>query len=398
MKNPKRYRISLADFRMTSEELQPVIDILRSGCLSEGQWVEVFETEWARHVGCNYCVTFSSGSTALFGGLLAAREVGLIRNGPILTNPSSYVGTVNAIVLAGFQVQFVDIESDAFGTLAVDEVDAALKPASASLEGLGTAVAAVLPVHLFGLPEDLPGINRIASVSRTPVIEDAAQAHGSAIQGRRLGSWGLFSIFSFYMSHTVPGIEMGAVVTNNERLYRQLRSVKDQGRPAVRREQRPDSFTAYSIGLNFKTNEISAAVALAHLKKLDQIIQTRRRNAQVLTELLAAWPDALRVPEFPDGTCPFAFPITIRSLGIGRDQLCALLRQRGIDTRPFFPCIPTQQPAYSALREEYAGRLPNSEKIGDSGFYVGCHEHMTSDDMHMIAESVAQILIKLKAI
>jgi perosamine synthetase len=369
---------------MTPQELRPAIDALHFGHLSEGRWVEQFEKDWASYVGCEYCVSFSSGSTALLGGLWAARQVGIIKDGPILTNPSTYVGTVNAITLAGFEVQFVDIEPSSFGTLATDQVRTELLH--------DTSIAAILPVHLFGLPENLPRIMALADASQIPVVEDAAQAHGSEIRGQKLGSLGLFSIFSFYMAHTVPGIEMGAVVTSDARLHRQLRSVKDQGRTPSRERESSNAFTAYSQGLNLKTNEVCAAVAVAHLNKLDGIIQQRLHNAHALTELLAEYSEFLQVPDFPDDTCPFAYPIVITSGPIGRDEVCASLRERGIQTRPMFPCIPTQQPAYSSLRAQYIGRLPNSEQISMSGFYVGCHEHLTADDMQVIASNVVQAL------
>lgn len=374
----------MADFRMTPQELQPAIEALQSGHLSEGRWVEQFEADWARYVGCEYCVSFSSGSTALLGGLWAARQVGLIANGSILTNPSTYVGTVNAITFAGFEVRFVDIEPHSFGKLAIDQVKTEVLHNS--------SIAAVLPVHLFGLPENVPLIKSTIEASHIPVIEDAAQAHGSEIEGRKLGSLGLFSIFSFYMAHAVPGIEMGAVVTNNVRLYRQLKSVKDQGRYPPSERGSANSFTAYSVGLNFKTNEVCAAIAIAHLNKIGRIIRQRQRNAHLLTELLADCSGVLQVPDFSEDACPFAYPIVITSGHVSRDEICASLRKRGISTRPMFPCIPTQQPAYSNLSAQYSGQLPNSERIGASGFYVGCHEHLTADDMQVIASNITQAL------
>jgi perosamine synthetase len=386
---PERARIPVADFRMSSQQLAPVIAVLRSGRLSEGRSVERFEAAWADYVGCRHCVAFSSGSTALLGGLLAARQTGLVQDGRILTSPSSYAGTVNAVSLAGFQPAFADIEPGSFGALDAGQVAAALRPTAT-----GGHVAAVLPVHLFGLPANLPQLTELAAAAGIPVIEDAAQAHGSAAAGRRLGSFGAFGAFSFYMSHTVPGIEMGAVVTDDENLARQLRSVKDQGRrPAAEREP-AEEFTAYSMGLNFKTSELSAAVALAHLDRIDDIIARRRRNAELLTHLLQAQTGALRLPAFPPGACPFAYPLVLTDPGIARDRFRSLLGERGIETRPLFPCIPTQQPAYRALREEYAGRLPHSEALGRDGLYVGCHEHLTAGDMRAIAGAVARILRK----
>lgn len=389
MMSMKNAQLTIADFCLNDEELESIFDILRSGRLSEGSKVHEFEEAWSSVVESRYCVAFSSGSTALLGSLLAARDLGLINGKAILTNPSTYVGTVNAISLAGYDVEFVDIESGSFGTLAIDQLRTKLEDDSRG------RIAAVLPVHLFGIPERIVDMIELGRAFDRPILEDAAEAHGSKSQGKSLGSWGLFSTFSFYQGHTIPGVEMGAVVTNSQILAESLRCIKDQGRLTGAQRNEENWFTAHSIGLNFKATEINAGIGLIHIKKIAKIAQMRRHNARILSDKLLDWSEVLRLPNFPEEACPFAYPIQIKDELMARPDVRRLLHASGIETRPMFPCIPLDQPAYSGLRTQYLNKLPNAGNLGRSGFYVGCHEHLTTDDVEAIGDSIIRAIKSL---
>lgn len=376
--------IRINDYRPTEDEVASVAEVLRSGQLSEGEKVAEFEEEWTRYIGTRYSVAFCSGSAALLSGLLATRNLGLLQGNAILTNPNTYVGTVNCISLAGYSPVFTDIEPRAFGSMAIDKVNQLVEA-----EDQISRIAAVIPVHLFGFPERMPELGQIGIKSGVLLLEDAAQAHGSELLGRKLGSWGYFGIFSFYMGHTLQASEMGAVTTDSFELFEQLKIVKDQGRPFRTRRNRRAWFTSEWIGFNFKTTEINAAIALAQLQRIDEIVRLRRRNASLLSKLLSEWSDVLQLPDFPDDVCPFAYPILIRTNSIHRDALCELVEAMGVETRPMFPCIPMEQPAYMSLQGQYEGRLPNSEFLSRQAFYVGCHQYLSEDEVTTIAQVIS---------
>ena len=383
MNSQRNWIIPIADFKMSADEANYVSQILRSGRLSEGGHVSQFEEEWAAYVGSRHCVVFSSGSTALLAALLAAKQAGHLNGNAILTNPSTYVGTANAILMAGYKVRFADIEPKSFGTMSPDKIRESLELARSA----GEQIDAIMPVHLFGIPERLPSITALAKEAGVRIVEDAAQAHGASVADKKLGSWGLFGAFSFYMAHALPGIEMGGVVTNDGDLNNQLRRVKNQG--FIHGDTHDeDIFTAWNLGLNFKANDISAAVALVHLRRFDSIINRRKENAEALTSLLCGIQGAIRLPEFPKESCPFAYPMMINSTDISRNEICRALNERGIETRPMFPCIPTRQPAYRSVAASYDNLLPNSEYLSANGFYVGCHEHLSPQDMEIVARAV----------
>lgn len=380
--------IRLSDFRLSEDEIALCTEVLRSGRLSESQMVEQFEETWACYIGTRYCVAFSSGSAALLAGLLAARNLGLLQSDTILTNPNTYIATVNCIVLAGYRPVFVDIEPQSFGTMAVYEVRQLLNN-----EDQACRIAAVMPVHLFGFPERVPELIQLAMRSRKQLIEDAAQAHGSAILGRKLGSWGHFGISSFNMGHIFQAGQMGAVTTSSIELAKQLRSIKDQGRSIKDHRPTMNHFTSRWIGSNFKTSEINAVIALTQVKKAEEIITIRQRNARILSELLNKWSDILYLPDFQNGVCPFAYPILIRKESpLSRDAICKSVESMGVQARPMFPCIPLEQPSFVKLRERYLNRLPNSSNLGRRAFFVGCHEYLSEPKVAEIAQVIDRVL------
>lgn len=372
-------KYKIGDYFPSDDDFELVNKVILSRQLSEGPLVKEFENAWAQYIGTKYCVAFSSGSTALLGGLLAAKYLGLLKGDAILTNPITHIATVNAINFAGFKPIFSDIEPDSIGKLSIDGIRSTIENTNSF-----HSVAAIIPVHLFGLPEDLISLIDLANSYNIPLIEDVAQGAGSTFHSRQLGSWGLFGIFSFYVSHTLNAVEMGAITTDNPELVEYLISVKRQGC----RSNNYQYFFSECIGLNFKTSELHAAIALSSLKQFSETIQKRQSNAIILSNRLQKWSNILRIPHFLKGTCPFAFPIVVTDETLSRDKICENLGKLGIETRPMFPCIPNQQPSYGKLRPIYSTLLPNADYFARKGFYIGCHQYLTMNDIESIANII----------
>jgi CDP-6-deoxy-D-xylo-4-hexulose-3-dehydrase len=400
-------RIRVGDFKIGEEEKRAVNEVLELGKISEGKKVREFENEWAKFIGTKYAIALSSGTSALIAGLTALKyceDVNIKPNSKVITTPLTYIATSNAIVLSGFEPVYVDIDKETFG-ITPENIRAHLEEADPKEYSL------ILPVHLMGYPCHMEAINKIAKEYGLIVFEDSAQAHGTIYKGKKTGSLSLLSAFSFYIAHNIQAGELGAITTDDPEIARLIRKIKANGRlcdcPICFRDQGKcpkifsykgeddfdPRFTHDLIGYNFKAMEFQAALGITQLRKADWIIEKRRENVKYLNEGLKEFSDILQLPKFDENVSYLAYPIIIKKPEkISRKKLRLELEKRGIETRPLFGCISTQQPAYNYLKEKYQGKLPNAEYIGSNGFYIGCHQYLNKEDLDFIISAFKDIL------
>lgn len=402
----KPLRVYVGDFKLYEEEKQSIYEVLDSGHLSEGRKVAEFENKWAEFVGTKYCIATSSGAGALIVGLAALKYLkGLKAGTKIITTPLTYIATSSAVSVMGFEPVYVDVERENF-CITPENIRAVLDRADDSEQ-----YAIILPVHLMGYTADMDEINRIAKEYNLLTFEDSAQAHGTMYNGKKTGSLSLLATFSFYIAHNIQAGEMGAITTDDPEIYCLAKKIKAQGRscdcvvcsrsdgwcPRLSAYDGDDDFdprfTHDFIGYNFKLMEFQAALALTQLAKADWIIRQRQQNVRYLNEHLAMHQDILQLPRYSDAVSYLAYPLVIKRPDlISRRQLREKLAEEGIETRPLFGCIPTQQPAYSYLKGKYQGRLPNAEYLGLNGFYVGCHQYLNQDDLDYMVAAFGRVL------
>ena len=396
-------RIRVGDFRLGKKEKAIINEVLDSGHLSEGEKVKEFERQWAKFIGTKYCVLVNSGTSALIAGLYALKYLFRLKNGTkVITSPLTFIATVNAVVAAGFEPLFVDIDPDTY-VITPGEIERALKK--------NKNVSVLLPVHLMGYPADMKEINKIAGRYKLIVMEDAAQAHGTIYKGAKLGSFSKLGCFSFYIAHNVQAGEMGAVVTDDQRIARLIKKIKAHGRMCdcpvcLRPQNKCPRLNCYNgkddfdprfyhdmFGFNFKTMEFQAALGLAQLESVGEILKKRRFNVEYLNKGLEPLREMLQLPVYSDKISYLAYPLVIKNPRlISRKLLRHKLEEAGIETRPLFGCIPTQQPAYAYLKHKYEGKLPNAEYIGKNGFYIGCHQFLKKEDLDFIITVFNDIL------
>jgi CDP-6-deoxy-D-xylo-4-hexulose-3-dehydrase len=403
----KRIQISVGEFRIDKAGRNAISKVLDSGRISEGETVRRFEDEWAKYIGTKYAVSLNSGTSALIAGLTALKHR---HKGPsvkektkIITTPVSYIATTNAIVLSGFDPVFVDVDKDTF-CITPENIRACLEKAN-DPEGFSL----VLPVHLMGYACDMNEINKIAEEYGLLVFEDSAQAHGTVYEGKKVGSLSLLSDFSFYVAHNIQVGEMGTVVTDDYEIIRLVRRIKANGRmcdcpictrsttgcPKTKLTQNDfdPRFTHDIIGYNFKTMEFQAALGLVQLKRIDMIIERRRKNVKYLNDHLIKFSNILQLPKYDENVSYMAYPLVIRNpKKVSRKKIRMRLEKKGVETRPLFGCIPTQQPAYSYLKKEYEGILPVADFVGSNGFYIGCHQYLTHEDLDYVVKSFGEVL------
>lgn len=384
-------KIRIGDFQFTQSERDAVNRVMDSERISEWRETKSFEEEFADWIGAKHCVAVSSGTAALIVGLKTLECLGMVKPGASVLVPAlTFIATANAVKLSGMEPIFADIDQGTY-TMEADYV---------AIHGADI----ILPVHLFGFGANMAAINSAARwMPRQGLIcEDACEAHGTLIDNEKAGGLSTWGAFSFYIAHTIQAGEFGALVTDNADIARVARQIKAHGRLCSCRictrnttgchmlKDGDPRFKTEFIGYNFKAMEWTAAIARVQLAKADENIARRKENAQTLTRLLLDGQDKIVLPGFRDSDVPMVYPIVLKDGACGRDELIVRLEDAGVEARPAFGCIPLQQPAYSEYKSEYEGLLPISEWVGEQGFYVGCHQYLTDEQLKRMARIILE--------
>ena len=399
-------RVRVGDIRLESEERELLYKLIESERLSESSMTKEFEKLWAEYNGVKHCVAVNSGTSALIAGVYALlyddRFPKVKKGAKVITSPITYIATSNAIVIAGLEPVFVDIDPITF-KLNVSQIQELLKASNPD------EYCMILPVHLMGYMNDMDELMDICKRYDLVLFEDAAQAHGSLYNGKKAGSFGLLADFSFYIAHNIQAGEMGAVITSDSKLYKTIKRVKSNGRvcacetctrslgicPYSDKDFDP-RFTHDFVGFNFKINEFQAAIAIPQIKRVDDIIKKRQNNVKKLNQLLSPFSDKFNLPLYSDSVSYLAYPLILKKEGLlNREFFRRELEAMGIENRPLFGSIPTQQPAFSYLKSKYNGKLPNADYVGSAGLYIGCHQYLTDDDLLFVAETIEKVLQRI---
>ena len=391
-------RISVGEFKTNKRIKKYILDVLNSQRISEYNYVRAFEKKWAEFIGTKYSITLNSGTSALIAGLEAIKNKYFIKKGSkIITTPLTYIATVNAIVLTGFSPVFIDIDIQNFG-ISPQAVESFLEEVKNPQE-----YSVIIPVHLMGYPVEMDKIIKIANKYGLLIIEDSSQAHGTIYRGQKVGTFSLLSTYSFYIAHNIQVGQLGAVVTDNIDIIHLIKQIKSNGRICTcdictRSEgncpyQKADfdpRFTHNLIGYNFRTMEFQAAIALAQLEDIENIIKKRQENVKILNEYLSGFSDILQLPKFSENISYLAYPLILKDENMSVARLKRDLEKAGIETRPLFGSIPNQ-PAYAYLKSEYKGKLPNAQYLGKKGFYIGCHQYLEEEDLEYISNIFKEV-------
>jgi len=350
--------IPIARPLLGDEEKEAVIAVLNSGRLVQGPRVEDFEGRFAAFCGARYAIATSSGTAALYIALLAH---GISPGDEVITTPFSFIATANSILSTRAQPVFVDIEEASFN------IDPRLIE-----EKITPQTKALIPVHLYGNPCDMEAILEIAARHGLIVIEDACQAHGASIDGRKVGSFGT-GCFSFYATKNMVTGEGGMITTDDEVIAERARLIRQHG---MRRQYYHDMW-----GFNFRMTEFQAAIGVVQLEKLEDFNRRRIENAAYLTENLKQ----VITPQVKHGFRHVFHQYTIR-VPDGRDEMLEGLRERGIDTRVYYPLPIHKQPFYHQLG--YHEELPLAEKASREVLSLPVHPGLTRAELERIVEEV----------
>lgn len=353
-------------------ELRYVTDAVLSGWVSSaGSYITRFENEFAKFCKTKYAVACSNGTTALHLALLA---LGIGPGDEVIVPSLTFIATANAVRYVGATPVLVDVEPEYW------QID------PASIEAAITKkTKAIIPVHLYGHPAKMDVIKKIAKKHKIFIIEDAAEAIGAEVYKQKVGSWGDLGIFSFYGNKIITTGEGGMVTTNNKKLAESLRVLRDHGMAKNRR------YYHEVLGYNYRMTNIQAALGLAQLERIEQILKKKIKIADWYNQNLQNIP-ALSLQKEASWAknvyWMFCILVDEKKLGFSRDTLIAKLKEVGVDTRPFFIPIHSQ-PIYG---EHRALPLPHSHHLGKIGINLPSSVSLTQNDIAVIAKKIKQLL------
>lgn len=365
------------------DDIQSVVDVLRSDWLTTGPKVAEFEEAFAARVGAKYAVSFSSGTAALHGAAFAA---GLKPGDEAITTPMTFAATANCVLYQGATPIFADVSSD---TLNLDPEKVAAK--------ITPRTRALLPVDYAGHPADLADLQELARRHHLIVIEDASHALGAEYRNRRVGSIADMTVFSFHpVKHLATG-EGGMVTTDRADFAETLRRFRNHGISSDARQRQAEGQWHYEmalLGFNYRLTDIASALGLSQLKKLDENLRRRR-------EIAAGYADAFQdlgsitLPAVRSGSRPawhlYPIRLKIEKLGVERSHVFRALRAENIGVNVHY--IPVHLHPY--YRERFGtrnGEYPVAEKAYESLISLPMFHSMTDQDVGHVVEAVNKIL------
>jgi len=357
--------VPIAQPQVTEEEKRRVIEVLESGYLVAGRWVKRFEEAFATYVGAAHAVATSSGTTGL---MVAVEAAGIAPGASVITTPFSFGATANALLHRGARPVFADIDPRTYN-LDPDAVAEALDR-TPNVQG-------VLLVHLYGLPCRMDAFVDMTKTRGIALIEDAAQAHGAAFHGRKVGAFGTAGVFSLYPTKNLMTGEGGLLVTNDD-------AVADLARLLVNCGSRTQ-YVYEVLGYNFRMTEVAGALGATQLAYLDARNARRRENAHRLTTALADL-DWLVLPYEPPGCLHVYHQYTIR-VPRARDRLIQHLDAHGIGHRVYYPIPIHRTPLYQ--REGYgAGRFPEAERASEEVLSIPVHPALDDEALDRVIHAI----------
>ncbi len=343
-------------------------EVIESNAFAGGPFVESFEKDFAAYCDCNYAIGLGSGTEALWLVLLAC---GVGPGDEVITVPSTFMATAEAITYCGATPVFVDVDENSY------TMDPALLAAA-----LTERTKAIIPVHLFGQMAAMDPILEFARAHKLPVIEDAAQAHGAEYKGRKAGSLGLAGCFSFYPGKNLGAFgEAGAVVTNDRELRDKIRVLRDHGQTQKYRHT--------VVGWNCRMDGIQGAVLTIKLRDLERGNQMRRAHALQYERLLSEI-EEITAPQVQEYAKHVFHIYAVRVQR--RDEIMRLLEENGIGCAVHYPVPVHLQEAYASLGYG-EGSFPVAERVASEFLSLPMFPELTSEQVALVADTLKECVL-----
>jgi dTDP-4-amino-4,6-dideoxygalactose transaminase len=382
---------------ITANELAAVEAVLRTPFLSIGPRIEEFEERIAAYIGTDHAIGVSSGTAGLHLAIIAA---GIGAGDLVITPPFSFVASANCILYERAVPIFVDIDPH---TLCLDPALVA-QAADDLTHGRSTAAGwlppahshsaskirrpkAILPVDVFGQPADYDPIRQIADQNDLLIIEDACEAIGAEYKGRKAGTLGDVAVFAFYPNKQMTTAEGGVIVTNRHDWDTLFRSLRNQGR-----DESGTWLNHVRLGYNYRLDELSAALGVAQLQRIEELLAKRERAAQMYNERLRGV-DGITIPSVSTTTSRMSWFVYVIRLApdMDRNTVMSRLHARGISCRPYFSPIHLQ-PFYAQRFGYQPGDFPATEAVAQSTLALPFHSNLDEATVAVVCDALCQVL------
>jgi perosamine synthetase len=362
-------KIPIAKPVFPEETITDIAKVLKSGYLVQGPRVAQFEEEFKRKVGAKYAYAVNSGTAALhicYMSLLKPED-------EVIVPDFTFMSTASMVIFAGGRPVFADIDKE---TLTIDPEDVK--------EKLTARTKVIAPVHLFGNGADMKALSEIAEDHDLCLVNDAAQAHGTRIDGKDVGSFDDLNCFSFYATKTITTGEGGLVTTNNEKLCEKGRLIRHQGQPS--------RYYHEVLGFNYRMTEITAAIGLNQLKVIDDFLVKRRRNAEVLTKGVNQI-TGLKTQKVGRGVdhsfSYYTVIMYLKEFKCSRDQYVEALNAENVESIVYYPIPLSKQPT---LKDYSRGqRCPIAEEMSKRVFSIPVHPSLSEEDLKKILQALEKV-------
>ena len=370
-------------------ELNAIIDSLLDGWFGLGKKGKEFEKSFSNYLTVKNTALVNSGSSANLLALEGIKNKLKLEKGEIITPACSFPTTVNPIIKLGFKPAFIDVDKTL--NITPEEI----------LSAIGEDTKGIMFAHSMGNPAKIDEIMKIAEDKNLFVIEDCCDALGSKFNGQFCGSFGLASTFSFYPAHGITMGEGGAVSTNDQKLQRIIKSLRDWGKDCwcTTDEQNVEGacdkrfdhmlgdipydhrYIYSQIGYNLKPLELQAAMGIEQLKKIEEFNKIRKNNFKIYKEELSDLDNYIELPEINKGADPvfFGLPLIINNQKIKRNELLKFLNKNKIATRVLFAGNITSQPAYKNISCSKYDDLSCTNNLARNCFWIGIHPGITEE-------------------
>lgn len=365
----KNMHMALAQPQLTGNEYKYLMDAFLSTWISStGKYVVQFEENFSEYCGAKYGVAVSNGTAALH---LALSALGIGKSDEVIVPDITFAATINAVIYTGAKPVIVDVEEDSW-CMSPEALEKAITPNTKS----------VVPVHIYGQPCDMGRICEIAKKYQLHIVEDCAEAHGARWNNKRVGSFGIISCFSFYGNKVITTGEGGMCITDSEELYEKMRVLRDHGM------SRKKKYYHEVIGFNYRMTNLQAAIGVAQLERIDDILDWRMQlEMQYRKKLSLINGVTMQKTDLPD-RFKITWLVSVLVDEKKRDQVLEVLKENKIDARSFF--IPLSE---MELYKRYAEECKCSKKVSRMGLNLPTTYEIKEKDIETIANLIESVLM-----
>ena len=350
------------------KEIEYVTDAIKSGWVSSlGKYIDMFEEKFADYCGTKYAIATSNGTTALH---LTLVSLGVTEKDEVIIPDFTFVATGSAVKYIGATVVTVDI----------DENTLCISPESIK-KAITSKTKAIIPVHLYGHPANMEEINKIAKEYGLFVVEDAAEAHGAEVNGKRVGSLSHAGVFSFYGNKIITSGEGGMITTNDEKLYKKMRYLRDH---AMSKEKR---YWHTEVGFNYRMTNLQAALGVAQFERIDELLAKKKEIFDWYQEGLKDV-KGIKLNYQASWAKNVYWMVCLELDGCAesqRDEFVKKLKNQNIDSRPYFYPI-SDMPMYENIN------TPITHKVYKRGLNLPSYFDITKEQVEYICKSIKELI------